>query len=106
MDVLDPCAFPGQAGGVENNYEEDLLRFLGELSLNDMDQMRTYSMHRMRAGDPLSDADVAMIDLLQQALALASLNQDRALAQQIAAGEDVGDQHWPVERPDVVPLWG
>ena len=61
--------------------------------------MQTFFMRRTRGGDPLSDHDVAMTDLLQQARALAVSNQDRELAQRIAAGEHVGVNQRPVPTP-------
>lgn len=86
----------GQRGRVESTYEEDLLGLLGNLSLDEMDEMQAFFT---RAG-PLSDHDVAMNDLLQQARALAVLNQDILLAQRIADGEDVGVV---AQRPVAVP---
>lgn len=90
-------------GRVESTYEEDLLEILSQLSLDEMDEMETFFTHRSLAGNQLSDHDMAMNDLLQQARALAVFNQDRVLAQMIAAGEDVGVEQRLGQRPGVVP---
>ena len=108
MNVAGPsrvAASSGQlapGGRVESIYEEDLLGFLGRLSLDEMDEMQTLFTHRVRAGDPLSDHDMAMNDLLQQARALSVFNQDRVLAQTIAE-EDVGVEERLEQQPDAVP---
>jgi len=86
-------------GRVENTYEEDLLGLLAQLNPDEMDEMQTFFA---RAGEPLSDHDIAMNDLLQQARALAVFNQDWALAQRVAAGEDVGGEQRPVQTPGMV----
>jgi len=86
-------------GRVESTYEEDLLGLLAQLNPDEMDEMQ---MFFTRAGEPLSNQDIAMNDLLQQARALAIFDQDRALAQQVAAGEDVGGEQWLVQTPAVV----
>ncbi|KAG8216599.1 hypothetical protein J3R82DRAFT_6785 [Butyriboletus roseoflavus] len=93
MNVAGPSRVPpagrlAPRGRVESTYEDDLLGLLSQLSLDEMDEMQMFFTHRTRGGDPLSDHDVAMNDLLQQARALAVFDQDRVLAQRIAAGED------------------
>ena len=78
---------PGER--VDSTYEADLVELLNQLSLDEMDEMLTFFTLRRSAGEPLSDRDVAMNDLLQQVHALAVSNQDQTLAQRIAADEDV-----------------
>ncbi|KAI9457929.1 hypothetical protein HD554DRAFT_2177512 [Boletus coccyginus] len=80
---------------VESTYEEDLLGLLAQLDVEEMDEIQGFFTQRWRGGEPLSDHDIAMNDLLQQARALAIFDQDRALAQRIAAGEDVGVEQRP-----------
>lgn len=93
MNVAGPSRVPsGRRERVESTYEEDLLGLLRELNLDEIDQMQTFFTH---TGDRLSDHDIAMNDLLQQARALAVVNQDRVLAQRIAAGEDVSIDQRP-----------
>ena len=108
MNVAGPSRVPASGrlapgGRVESTYEDDLLGLLSQLSLDEMDEMETFFAFRMRAGEPMSDHDVAMNDLLQQARALALFDQDRVLAQRIAAGEDVDVDQRPVQRPGAVP---
>ena len=94
MNVAGPSRrvypFGGDAARerVESTYEQDLMGLLDQLGLDELDEMETFFTHRASAGHRLSDHDVAMNDLLQQARALAAFNEDRILAQQIAAGED------------------
>jgi hypothetical protein len=108
MNVAGPSRVPSSGrlaprGRVESTYEEDLLELLSQLSLDEMDEMQTFFTHRTRAGDPLSDHDMAMNDLLQQARALAVFNQDRVFAQRIAAGEDIGVEQRLAQRPGAAP---
>ena len=93
---------PGER--VKSTYEQDLLGLLTQLSLDEMDEIQTFFTRRTGAGEPLSDHDIAMNDLLQQARALSVFDQDRMLAQRIAAGEEVGvELHGPaVQTPRVV----
>ena len=109
MDVAGPSRAPASSGQlapgerVESTYEEDLLGLLNHLSLDEMDEMQTLFAHRIRAGDPLSDHDIAMNDLLQQARALADFDQDRVVAQSIATEEVVDVERGPEQRPGAVP---
>ncbi|KAF8137118.1 hypothetical protein EV363DRAFT_1316699 [Boletus edulis] len=95
---VQPSGRLASRGRVESTYEDDLLGLLNHLSLDEMDEIQSFFTLRTRAGHPMSDHEVAMNDLLQQSRALAVLNQDRALAQRIAIGEDVTGQT-PEQRP-------
>ncbi|KAF8137116.1 hypothetical protein EV363DRAFT_1316693 [Boletus edulis] len=91
MNVVGSSRVPPPArlalrGRVESAYEAELLEFLRELGLDELDRIQTHFIHRTHAGDALSDYDVALNDLLQQA---------RGLAQRLAPGEDVA-----VQRPN------
>jgi len=103
MNVAGPSRASSSATRrrVESTYEEDLLGLLAQLDAEEMDEIQSFFTHRSRAGQPLSDHDIAMSDVLQQARALAIFDQDRALAQRIAAGEDVGVEQRPVQTPAV-----
>jgi hypothetical protein len=109
MNVAGPSRVPASSGPlapggrVESAYEEDLLGLLNQLSLDEMVEMQTLFAHRTRAGDPLSDHDMAMNDLLQQARALAVFDQDRVLAQRIDTGEDVDVEQRLGQQPGAVP---
>ena len=109
MDVAGPSRVPASSGQsapgerVESAYEEDLLGLLSRLSPDEMDEMQTLFAHRIQAGDPLSDHDIAMNDLLQQAHALAVFDQDGAVAQGITTEEGVGVEQGLGQRPGVVP---
>lgn len=103
MNVAGPSRPSGrltQRENVESTYEQDLLGLLDQLSLDEIDEMQTFFTRRTGAGEPLSDHDSAMNDLLQQARALAVVNEDRMLAQRIAAGED--DIGVEFQRPAIV----
>lgn len=107
MNVAGPSRAPRSEhlvprGRAEGTYEEDLLEFLGRLSVGEVDELQTFFTRRTHDGNPLSDHDVAMNDLLQQARALAVANEDRLLAQRIAGGEDVGIDRRPVQTPGAV----
>ena len=106
MDVAGPSRAPASSGQlapgerVDSAYEEDLLGLLTRLSPDEMDEMQTLFAHRIQAGDPLSDHDIAMNDLLQQARALAVFDQDRVVAQGVATEEVAGVVG---QRPGAVP---
>lgn len=107
MNIPGPSrvAPPGRLaprGRVESAYEEDLLRLVNQLSVDDMSAIQNLFTERTRAGGSLSDREVAMSDFIGQARTLAVVDQDRALAQRIAAGEDVVD-HMPPPRFGAVP---
>ena len=109
MDVAGPSRVPASFGQsapgerIESAYEEDLLGLLSRLSPDEMDEMQTLFAHRIQAGDPLSDHDIAMNDLLQQARALAVFDQDRVVAQGIATEEVAGVEQELGQRPGAVP---
>lgn len=67
---------PGR--GVERTYEDDLLGLSNGFSPDEIVQIRASFAQRMRAGDQLSDADVALNDLLPQARTWDMFNRDRA----------------------------
>ena len=85
----------------ESRYERDLLALLDQLSPNELDGVETLFTHRADTGKQLSDQDVATSDLLQQARALAALNQDRVLAERIATG-DPDEFGLEFQRPPIV----
>ncbi|KAG9311554.1 hypothetical protein JVU11DRAFT_7759 [Chiua virens] len=93
MSVAGPSRVraPGRLAreSITSTYEDDLQGLLNQLSLDEMDEMETFFTQRASAGERLSDHDLAMNDLLQQARALAFFNEDRILAERIANGEDV-----------------
>lgn len=76
---------------------------LNQLGLDEIEEIQTVFTRMARAGAPLSDHDIAMNDLLQQVRTLAVANEDRALAQRIAGGEDVGAERRAVQTPAAVP---
>lgn len=73
---------------VETSYEEDLLGLVGQLSPDEINEYRELYDLRMQTGYRPSDYDVALTSLLQQAHELATINEDRILAQRIADEED------------------
>ncbi|KIK92813.1 hypothetical protein PAXRUDRAFT_99371, partial [Paxillus rubicundulus Ve08.2h10] len=91
MNVAGPSrAQPGRlAAGrrVESTYEEDLLGLVQDLSLDEVEELQTFYGNRTSYGHALSDHDIAMNDLLQQARRLSILNEDIALAQHLAIEE-------------------
>ena len=91
---------------IESTYEQDLLGLLDQLSLEERDEFQTSLKRRISAGGRLSDYDVALNDLIQQARELAVFNQDRMLAERIAVEEDSDDgvdQTPAVETPREAP---
>ena len=94
MNVAGPSRRVYPLGGdatrerVESTYEQDLLALLDQLGLDELDEMETFFTQRASAGHQLSDHDIAMYDLLQQARALVAFNEDRILAERVTAGQD------------------
>lgn len=74
---------------VESTYEEDLQELLDQLNPDEIDELQMFFAHKIQNGHPLSDHDVAMINLLQQVPPLAHINEDRVFAQRIADTEDI-----------------
>ncbi|KAF8841104.1 hypothetical protein BDN67DRAFT_967585, partial [Paxillus ammoniavirescens] len=99
MNVAGPSrARPGRlplGRRVESTYEEDLLELLLHFSLDERENPQTYYDNRTRDGYALSDRDLAVNLLLQQARELTIFNGDRALAQHLAAEEGIGVQDVP-----------
>ncbi|KIJ04705.1 hypothetical protein PAXINDRAFT_122676, partial [Paxillus involutus ATCC 200175] len=92
---------------VESTYEEDLLGFLQNLSLDERENFQTDYDNRTRHGYALSDHDLAVNLLLQQARDLTIFNGDRALAQHLAAEEGIGvqDIHPREHQTIAAPQW-
>lgn len=111
-----PSSSMGAAGpssrraGIESTYEQDLRGLLDRLSLEEKDEFQASMTRRISAGGRLSDHEIALNDLIQQARELAALEQDRMLAERIAIEEDsdVDVDHWQpptveTEAPHVDP---
>ena len=112
MSVAGPSRIPpsGRSAPREqigNTYEQDLLRLLDQLSLEERDEFQTSLMQRISAGGRLTDHEVALNDLIQQARDLAAFNQDRLLAERVATQEDSDvkgvDQSPTVQTSAMVP---
>ncbi|KIK92815.1 hypothetical protein PAXRUDRAFT_26576 [Paxillus rubicundulus Ve08.2h10] len=91
MDIAGPSrARPGRLAlrrPIETTYGEDLLGFLQGLSIGELEGLQTLYDTRWRHGHALRDHDIAMKVLSQQTQRKTFLNNDRALAQCLAAEE-------------------
>ncbi|KAI6150011.1 hypothetical protein EDD17DRAFT_1197334 [Pisolithus thermaeus] len=88
MDIAGPSQ-PRSRGSTasirpQSTYEDDLLHILAGLGLEGTDQFREYYDRRNRQGRQMTDHEVAMSIFLQDARDLESIEEDRALALELA----------------------
>ncbi|KAH7921836.1 hypothetical protein BV22DRAFT_1038165 [Leucogyrophana mollusca] len=79
----------GRRAAVVSGYEDDLLELVAQLSLEDIESIQTAQGNKTSAGAPLTDHEVALGLLLQNAREVATFNSDRALALELAEAEEV-----------------
>ncbi|KAF8841102.1 hypothetical protein BDN67DRAFT_571373 [Paxillus ammoniavirescens] len=107
MNVAGPSrARPGRLAvgrRVESTYEEDLLGIVQSLNIDELEELQTFYENRTRHGHALSDHDIAMNDLLQQARRLSILDEDIALAQRLAGEEGTANVNPRVHQVNAVP---
>ncbi|OAX31305.1 hypothetical protein K503DRAFT_870681 [Rhizopogon vinicolor AM-OR11-026] len=77
------------------NYEEDLTRLVAELDLADIERLQAVHETRLQRGQGLSDRELALLLLMQNAREIVQLDADHALALALGEGED--------EEPDPAP---
>ncbi|KIJ63804.1 hypothetical protein HYDPIDRAFT_70186, partial [Hydnomerulius pinastri MD-312] len=66
-------------------HEDDLLALLRHLSQDEIEDLERFYNHRAHSGQVLTDQEIAMNILLQGFRELNVFNEDRALAQRLAA---------------------
>lgn len=100
MDVAGPSQ-PRSRGSTassrrQGTYEDDLLRILTDLGPEGTDHIREYYDRRNRQGRQMTDHEVAMSMFLQDARDLEAIEEDRALALELA-------QHLHLEEEEITP---
>ncbi|KIJ05299.1 hypothetical protein PAXINDRAFT_103831, partial [Paxillus involutus ATCC 200175] len=108
MNVAGPSrARPGRLAvgrRVESTYEEDLLGIVQGLNLDELQELQTFYENRTLHGHALSDHDIAMNVLLQQARRLSILDEDIVLAQRLAAEEGTAIVNPRAHQVNAVPI--
>jgi hypothetical protein len=92
---LRPLAVPEARD--RDNYEEDLTRLIAELDLADIERLQAVHETRLQRGQGLSDRELALLLLMQNAREIVQLDADLALALALGEGEDED------EEPDPAP---
>ncbi|KAI6145752.1 hypothetical protein EDD17DRAFT_129344 [Pisolithus thermaeus] len=106
MDIAGPSQ-PRRRGSTTSNrpqstYEDDLLQILAGLGPEGTDQFREYYDRRNRQGRQMTDHEVAMSMFLQDARDLEAIEEDRALALELAQHLHLEDEvNTPVIRGTV-----
>ncbi|KAI6112099.1 hypothetical protein EDD16DRAFT_1178355 [Pisolithus croceorrhizus] len=106
MDIAGPSQSRRRGSTASNRpqstYEDDLLQILAGLGPEGTDQFREYYDRRNRQGRQMTDHEVAMSMFLQDARDLEAIEEDRALALELAQHLHLeGEVNTPVIRATV-----